>query len=380
MQIQNIPIEQITCGKRIRPLKADAVTELAKSIEQIGLLNPIAVREDNQLIAGRHRLEAVKSLGWSTVPANVCSVNELQSRLAEIDENLIRNDLTALEHAEHLAERKQVYEGIHPETKREATLKQHRLAESAKRTAPSFVADTAAKTGASERTVRTDVQIGTAIDEPVRDMIRDTDIADKKTELLKLAQMPKEQQKSVAEKIVSGEAKTVKDAIKPHVSNNSGNNEWYTPAEYITAARKTMGSIDLDPASSVVANKIVKAKQFFTLEDDGLQQEWRGSVWMNPPYASDLVGKFASKLCRHFLADEVDEAVVLVNNATETKWFQEMAEVASAICFPRSRIKFLDANGVPANTPLQGQAVIYMGQDASMFKQCFSDFGFIVCR
>lgn len=168
-------------------------------------------------------------------------------------------------------------------------------------------------------------------------------------------------------------------APKPHVANNSGNNEWYTPPDYIEAARQVMGSIDLDPASSVIANKTVQAKQFFTADDDGLQQEWRGNVWMNPPYSAELIGKFASSLCDYFLAGDVGQAIVLVNNATETRWFQEMAESSSAICFPRSRVRFLDPEGVPG-APLQGQAVIYMGADVEAFKRQFGNFGFVLCR
>lgn len=70
---------------------------------------------------------------------------------------------------------------------------------------------------------------------------------------------------------------------KPHVAFNSGNNEWYTPKEIIDAAREVMGEIDLDPASSELANKTVRAEKFYTINSDGLTKEWHGRIWLNPP-------------------------------------------------------------------------------------------------
>lgn len=70
--------------------------------------------------------------------------------------------------------------------------------------------------------------------------------------------------------------------VKPHVSHNSGNNEWYTPSIYVEAARNTMLSIDVDPASSDKAQQFVNAGIYFTKETSGLDKEWIGNVWMNP--------------------------------------------------------------------------------------------------
>jgi ParB family chromosome partitioning protein len=171
---------------------------------------------------------------------------------------------------------------------------------------------------------------------------------------------------------------TEKAGTAAHVSKNTGVPEWYTPKEYIEAAREVLGEIELDPATSKIAQKVVGAETFYAVDDDGLKQDWRGKVWMNPPYTSDLVTAFTEKLCGHFPAD-VPEAIVLVNNATETKWFQKLANVASAICFPSGRVKFLDEDGKPG-APLQGQAVIYLGKDAKAFCESFTKFGFVLIR
>lgn len=159
---------------------------------------------------------------------------------------------------------------------------------------------------------------------------------------------------------------------KPHVSNNSGNNEWYTPQYIIDAARKTMGKIDLDPASSDIANRTVRATTYYSKDDDGLSKPWFGNIWLNPPYAKELIGKFASAIKNR--CNDYDQAIILVNNGTETEWFHDISSVASAICLVKKRIRFLDING-NLGKPLQGQIILYVGSHYSKFIENFSQFG-----
>lgn len=184
-----------------------------------------------------------------------------------------------------------------------------------------------------------------------------------------------EQQEEITQRIEQGEQpkKVVQEVQKrPHVAFNSGNNEWYTPKEIIEAARLTMGHIDLDPASNEIAQKIVNAETYYTAETNGLDKMWNGNVWLNPPYASDLIGKFADKLVTE--RANYRQAVVLVNNATETEWFRKIVSVSAAVCFPKGRVKFYMPDG-RTGAPLQGQAIIYIGDESDKFFEVFSKVG-----
>jgi len=166
------------------------------------------------------------------------------------------------------------------------------------------------------------------------------------------------------------------DRIHNHRAQGTGENEWYTPDEYLEAARRVLGGIDLDPASSEIANQRVKAKRFFTIEDDGLARDWAGKVWMNPPYSQPHIRLFAEKLVDEFQAGRVSEAIALTHNYTDTAWFHIMAQACTAICFTRGRIGFLSPEGKKA-APTQGQAFFYFGTHPDRFADAFAGVGFV---
>ena len=181
--MQSIPIASIRIENRMRPLDSEKVAQLAASIAELGLLQPIGIRPDGTLVYGYHRLEACKQLGWTEIPAVVVDGDDSHAELAEITENLVRNELTLLERAEHLARLKAVYEQLYPNargvgrpTKNGATV------------AP-FSEWAAGQTGLAQRTVQHYVQLAQSLTPEVREAIRHTPIASDGAELKSLASL-----------------------------------------------------------------------------------------------------------------------------------------------------------------------------------------------
>ena len=188
---------------KINPGRRDTqqrnVEELARSIAAVGLMNPITVTQDNTLIAGLHRLEAVKLLGWTEIECVVSEADGLQVELAEIDENFVRAGLSHRELGDLLLRRKELYEAIHPETRQGQrngqTAKNDNLTLLA---ANPFSEDTADKLGVSKRTVERLVQTAANLTPEAKKTIRDAGDKISKGAALKISKLPPDQQEEAA--------------------------------------------------------------------------------------------------------------------------------------------------------------------------------------
>lgn len=189
-------------------------------------------------------------------------------------------------------------------------------------------------------------------------------------------------ERHLAERKAAGDELTTAGVLRVAKANqntravtSSDSNEWYTPADYIEAARRVLGYFDLDPASSDAANETVQAECFYTKEDNGLEQEWFGNVWLNPPYGKDGP-KFVSRLVEEYEAGIVTEAIILVNsNSTETNWFAPLWDYL--LCFSNHRINFKSPVG-NGNGSTHGSVFIYLGPNKAEFAKQFQAFGYIV--
>ncbi|WP_347288268.1 ParB N-terminal domain-containing protein [uncultured Alistipes sp.] len=259
MQI-NIDRIQVNSGRR--EALPDAVRELADSISAVGLLNPITVDRDYILIAGLHRLEAAKLLGWAEIECNVSSLEGLQAELAEIDENFVRADLETVEFGKLLLRRKKIYEMLHPQTKRGGDRKSEKIkgAKCAFDSVPSFVDDTAEKLGLHRATVKRQIQIAKNLTPETKEIIQDTDRKIRKKDLLKLSRMEPEQQEQAAAQLASGEIKSADEFPQAEPPKPS------KPPEPAHEPEWTAGPVTEPPASSTVPYSLGD-KHYDTLEE-----------------------------------------------------------------------------------------------------------------
>ncbi len=157
---------------------------------------------------------------------------------------------------------------------------------------------------------------------------------------------------------------------------------WYTPKLYLDAVHAALGGIDLDPFTSEKANGLVCATHIFTREHSAFEHSWcvtnNARVFMNPPYSKGLCGRAVERFIEQHQLGAFIEGIVLVNNATDTRWFQILLQHCAAICFTHHRISFWNEDGKPVSGNTRGQAFFYFGTHQDAFAKHFAQFGFIL--
>ena len=141
-----------------------------------------------------------------------------------------------------------------------------------------------------------------------------------------------------------------------HEPRHSERVEWYTPPHIFEALAM---QFDLDPCSAGEGNDFVPATHRFTLEDDGLKQQWHGLVWCNPPYGNQT-GDWMQRMANH------NNGIALVFARTGTRWWQRYAISCSLICFINGRVRFINGStGLPASAAGADSALLAWGSAAS---------------
>lgn len=334
---------------------------LKTDISIYGQRDPIWLFE-NKVIDGRHRLRACNELGIKPTAREYAGADPVAF---VVSLNLHRRHLTESQRGMVAANLANMAQGERTDIEHPANLPKVSQAQAAE------------LLNVSERTVRAAVRVK---DEGTPELVAavESGIASVSAASV-IASEPREAQREIVARVESNETTFAKAAqeIHNHRAQGTGENEWYTPQEYVEAAREVLGDFDLDPASSDIAQQRIKAAEYFTLADDGLSKDWYGRVWLNPPYAQPAIRQFIEKLCAEYSDSDVVGAVLLTHNYTDTAWFHIAAQQASAICFTRGRIGFLSPEGKRA-APTQGQAFFYFGPDSERFADVFQRFGLVV--
>ena len=203
---QQVAIAKIIVPPGRRPPDTAKVEALAKSIEALGQLQPIGLTSDLRLLYGRSRMAAHELLGHETIQAIILALDDLHAELAEIDENIERKTLTALEEDQALARRKAIYLTLHPEAK---PVTEKGGPGRGKKTndnvsSVSFANDAATKTGQSARTIQRKVEIGEKIDAEAADILRGTKYENSQSILKRLADLPIKKQRERAKELNGG--------------------------------------------------------------------------------------------------------------------------------------------------------------------------------
>ena len=240
---------------KINPGRREAMPEdiqrLSESVAEVGMMNPITVDADYTLVAGLHRLEAAKLLGWTEVECTVCGLDRLHAELAEIDENVIRTGLSDLELSELLARRKKIYETLHP-----ATIARNLPGHASNYESSSdkltgeekpFSQDTAEKLGVSPRTVERHVQIGENLTAEVKEILRGTDRKVTKQNLTKLSRLEPEQQMEAAKQLTEGTIKSVDEYTAEGVPTKYGDNYYRTGTFIVDAFSEQNSALNRVP-------------------------------------------------------------------------------------------------------------------------------------
>lgn len=145
--------------------------------------------------------------------------------------------------------------------------------------------------------------------------------------------------------------------------------EWYTPRHILALVEQVLGHIDLDPASNR-GEHWVSAGHHFTVDDDGLSQDWFGRVYLNPPWnAQGSPRAWVAKLVAEFEAGNVSEAICLVPARTNTDWMGMLAPYPRV--YVRGRVKFSDGDGEAPFPVMLG----YLGNSTESFADVFSSIG-----
>jgi len=154
---------------------------------------------------------------------------------------------------------------------------------------------------------------------------------------------------------------------------SSAKDDWLTP-KWVVERVHRFGGIALDPCPAVGFNWV--DSETCLGANNGLKESWEtpGLVFVNPPYGRDIRKWTKRALAFRQLCGDI---VLLVPARTDTKWFQELAAEAPAICFIKGRLKFIKPDTLEETDPAPfPSALVWFGTEGG-FGDVFGDLGLV---
>lgn len=264
MNTQRVPLNLLRASAQPRPLQTTDVDKLAASIREVGLIQPVTVRSVSamhnglvqrvfQIVAGHHRVAAARALGWTEIDAIVVQAEgHLEAELIEIDENLVRSELSVAQRAHYSKRRKEIWEALHPEPSPDYSLESYDAEDEtevgklfppqfagqlggARPQTKGFAAATAEVTGESKRAINLNLARAEAIGPDILKLSGTS--LDKGVELDALAKLPEPERKDLIERATSGEVVTARVAPTPAPTEAPTGNDRLTGIELVDALR-----------------------------------------------------------------------------------------------------------------------------------------------
>jgi len=246
-------VSEIIVPEGRRTIDPDKVTGLAESIKIVGLLNPITIDKHGTLVAGAHRLAAYKLLRLDEIECIVLDGDDWQSELAEIDENLIRNELDSIGIGELAIRRDEILDAQGLRAKSGTNIKNLATSTSGTGTAGTgaetasvrTTADIAREIGCSKRVLQENTQLARDLTPAAREAVRKVDAT--KHDALRLARKNYGDQEIIARMIIGGKVETVNEGIREVARDKLRKNLDSIATQQVKAAKGVYDVIVIDP-------------------------------------------------------------------------------------------------------------------------------------
>ena len=326
-------------NKEIYGDTAELEDAFVESICEKGVLEPLVITKDKQVISGHRRLSAAKQVGIETVPV----------RISEFDDELVEREALIEFNRQREKTPGQIVNEFEEMLEIEEERAKERQAEAGEQNLPTTNGISSGNVSQTNDEERARDKAAKKINADVsgRTLEKGKKVKDKAEEGDETAQEQWEKLKNGDTSFHSAHS-TVKEEEQDNDNSDieqftsQKTDEWSSPRELVEPLDEAIGGFDLDPCSG--AEQSPFAEETYTEEDDGLAQDWFGDVWVNPPYSE--MEAWTNKAVKE--SQNAESIYYLCKGDSSTEWWQSAAKDCSLIVAIDHRLQFGDGeNSAP---------------------------------